>query len=107
MVVSFTFSCLGTTRIGRCTSRWFPCSSLKSPDPILQTCIIPVILGLETTTIERILLNVNEEGIRETLIIRKPKVVEIPIKVTDISFDLKAIQLIKDMEQTDTTEHAI
>ena len=65
---------------------------------ILQTCIIPVILGLETTTKEQILLNVNEEGVRETLIIRKPKVVEIPIKVTDIRFDLQEIQFIRDME---------
>ena len=65
---------------------------------ILQTCIIPVILGLETTTKEQILLNVNEEGVRETLIIRKPKVVEIPIKVTDIKFDLQEIQFIRDME---------
>ena len=53
---------------------------------ILQVCIVPVILGLQTVTKEQIMMDVNERGNDECLIIRRPKISKVPLSMATFSF---------------------
>ena len=68
---------------------------------ILQVCIVPVILGLQTVTKEQIMMDVNEGGNDECLIIRRPKISKIPLSMATFAFDLTSVNLLIDKDSID------
>ena len=65
---------------------------------ILQVCIVPVILGLQTVTKEQIMMDVNEGGNDECLIIRRPKISKIPLMIFGVGQTLKTSHLLSGVD---------